>query len=123
MGKFLESVDRMMQGSRSSLTPLPELFPPVDLDHIRTSVRIEQRAVDNGQNELPLEGDQTPDAIELDIEGRLQEVMSRYITDYYQQIRLVNDRIFEYGTLLDLHNINSEFQKQLGDLKAQADIE
>jgi hypothetical protein len=120
VGKFLESIDQIVKGSRSSLALLPELFPPVDLDHIRKTVRIEQRAAENGQSELPPKDAQSPDAIELDVEGRLQEIMGRYIADYDQQTRLVNDRIFEYGTLLDLQSINSDCRKMLGNLKAEA---
>lgn len=123
MGKYLDSFNAYLKGSRSPLADVPEMFPPVDLDYLRNKIRIEQRAKTDAANNFPPRDAKAQSAVELEIKGSMEEIKQRYMAEYDRQLSIFNEKIFGYASLIDLQGINNEFQKKLGNLKVQAELE
>jgi hypothetical protein len=117
MGKFLDNFRSYLDGSRSSITDLPSLFPPVDLDHIKKATRLEEIAEQDGQTEYPDESATELSKVELDIRGRFEELRERYLNDYEKQLSIYSSRINLFNSAADLNTLDANFKALLGNLK------
>ena len=127
MKNLLDSLKKFARGSGSinvgKITSAPEIFPPTDIDHTRSSLRICERGEENGQKEIPLSDSTSQDSAELAIKDHILQIRDGYKTDYDRQMEVYKERIALYISHLDIQQIAIEFKAKLAEMKTILKIE
>ena len=119
MSEMLKKIKDYLNGSRTPMSILPELFPPADLGYIQREVNLEASAKRDGLSNYPSEDAVALSPVELDIQGRLEGVRDHYLADYSRQISVYEERIGNYNSTIDLLTLNPRYYSAMTTLRAQ----
>lgn len=117
----LDDLVKRIMGSREGVLPSIQSFPPLDVEQIADELRLDSRAKEGCENELPPTESTVEDAVELDIAAELDRRARKSAEDYRSQLELYEGRIQRALLSSDLGvSVEAAGHNALTDFKIQA---
>lgn len=115
---FFKKLHEVGRGSVTSTQLRARLFAPLDLHFLRERERIEERAKNNGTDNLPPTHTNTLDSVENALDSAAQDALREYVDDYEGQLALYRGQVKRNIEVLNDFSIANEFKQTTGNLTA-----
>ena len=118
--KLKDELDRLISGSRPLTQPDGQIFPPLDTRLFIKQLNLDERALHDGESNIPQTDSRQLCNIEIEIKNRIEEAHVDYANAYHDHFSQYQERYSDCTKLWKMDLVENEERQLVDDVIAEA---
>ena len=120
INKFKDELSRWIAGSRPLTQPDGQIFPPLDTRLVIKQLNLDERAVQDGERNIPSPESRQLGNVETEIKNRLEDAHVDYVNAYHNNFAQYQERYSDCTKLWKMELVENEERQLVDDVIAEA---